>query len=297
MTEHITIDSHNIKITHPEKILFPDDGITKGELVDYYRRIADMMIPYVKDRPMSVQRFPNGIGKEGFFQKEASDYFPEWIPRTTLELGNGDIQHQVLCNSAAALVYLANQDCITLHIFLSRADKVNYPDKLIFDLDPGESDFDNVKFAAKKIREGLSRIGMTAFLMTTGSRGLHVVAPLDRSAKFDETRAFARSFAERLVKEEPGRFTVELSKEKRQGRLFLDYLRNSYGQTSVAPYSVRTKAGAPVATPIYWEDLDSLETSQRYNIKNIFERLDKGDPWKGMMKFASSIAEAKRQIT
>ncbi len=294
MTEKINVGGQTIDITHPEKILFPEQKITKGEIVDYYRRIADMMIPYVKDRPMSLQRFPNGIGKEGFFQKEASDYFPDWIKRATIELEKGHTQHQVLCNDAETLAYLANQDCITLHIFLCREDKLRYPDKMIFDLDPGDHDFDKVKFAAKELREKLSDIKMTAFLMTTGSRGLHVVVPLDRSADFETVRAFAHSFASEVVKSNPEEFTIETYKEKRQGRLFLDYLRNSYGQTSVAPYSIRALSGAPVATPIHWEDLDRLETSQKYNVKNIFRRLkEKGDPWQNMMKYAVSIEQVK----
>ena len=151
MTEKISAGSHAINITHPDKVLFPDDQITKGELVDYYRRIADTMIPYVRDRPMSLQRFPDGIGKEGFFQKEASDYFPEWIKRVPIELEKGRIQHQVLCNDEETLVYLANQDCITLHIFLSREDKLRYPDRMIFDLDPGDHDFDQRNIRRKKI--------------------------------------------------------------------------------------------------------------------------------------------------
>ena len=297
MTEKISVDSHTINITHPEKILFPEEKITKGEIVDYYRRIADTMIPYVKDRPMSLQRFPNGIGKEGFFQKEASDYFPEWIKRATLDLEKGRIQHQVLCNDAETLVYLANQDCITLHIFLSREDKLRYPDRMIFDLDPGDHDFDKVKFAAKELREKLSDIKMTAFLMTTGSRGLHVVIPLDRSADFETVRTFAHSFASEVVKSSQGQFTIETSKEKRHGRLFLDYLRNSYGQTGVAPYSIRALSGAPVATPIHWEDLDQLETSQKYNIKNVLRLLkEKGDPWHNMMKYAVSIEQSQALI-
>lgn len=286
-----------INITHPEKILFPEEKITKGEVVDYYRRIADTMIPYVKDHPMTLQRFPNGIGKEGFFQKEASDYFPEWIKRATIDLEKGHIQHQVLCDDAETLVYLADQDCITLHIFLSREDKLRYPDRMIFDLDPGDHDFDRVKFAAKELRERLSDIKMTAFLMTTGSRGLHVVVPLDRSADFETVRSFAHSFVSEIVKSKPEQFTIETYKEKRRGRLFLDYLRNSYGQTGVAPYSIRALPGAPVATPIRWEDLDRLETSQEYNMKNVFGHLkEKGDPWQNMMKHAVSIGQAKARI-
>ncbi|HEY3421798.1 MAG TPA: non-homologous end-joining DNA ligase [Methanocellaceae archaeon] len=293
MTEKISVGSHTINITHPEKVLFPEDKITKGEVVDYYRRIADTMVPYVKDRPMSLQRFPDGIGKEGFFQKEASDYFPEWIKRATLDVEKDRIQHQVLCNDAETLIYLANQDCITLHVFLSREDKLRYPDRMIFDLDPGDHDFDKVKFAAKELRKRLSNIKMTAFLMTTGSRGLHVVVPLDRSADFETVRRFAHDLVSDMAKSDPEQFTIETYKEKRQGRLFLDYMRNSYGQTSVAPYSVRSISGAPVATPIRWEDLDRVETSQKYNIKNVFRHLEeKGDPWKDMMKHAVSIEPA-----
>lgn len=297
MTEKISAGSHTINITHPEKVLFPMEDITKGDIVDYYRRIADTMVPYVKDRPMSLQRFPNGIEKEGFFQKEASDYFPEWIKRATIELEKDRMQHQVLCNDAETLVYLANQDCITLHIFLSREDKLHYPDRMIFDLDPGDKDFGHVIFAAKELREKLLDIKMTAFLMTTGSRGLHVVVPLDRSADFETVRTFAHGFVSEIAKSHPEQFTVETYKEKRQGRLFLDYMRNSYGQTSVAPYSVRAISGAPVATPIHWEELDGIESSQKYNIKNVFKHLEeKGDPWQNMMKHAVSIKQVKALI-
>lgn len=290
MTEVLHIDGHDIKVTHPEKALFPEDGITKGELVDYYRRIAGYMVPHVEGRPMTLQRFPDGIDKEGFFQKEASDYFPAWVRRATLELGKGGIQHQVVCDNAATLVYLASQAMVTPHVFLSRADKVHYPDKLIFDLDPPDNNFETVRSAAKTIREALDADGYPVYLMTTGSRGLHVVVPLDRSADFDAVRAFARGFAEKLAAKYPDRFTTELSKEKRHGRLFLDYLRNSYGATGVAPYGVRAKNGAPIATPITRDELDEIKSSQEYNIRNIMARMDKrGDAWKGIDRVAAHI--------
>jgi bifunctional non-homologous end joining protein LigD len=293
MTAILHVSGHDIKVTNPDKVLFPGDGITKGELVDYYHRISGMMVPLIEGRPMTMQRFPDGIGKEGFFQKEASDYFPEWVHRATLELGKGGIQHQVVCDDAATLVYLASQAMITPHVFLSRVDKVHYPDKLIFDLDPPDDNFDTVRDAAKTLREALEADGYPVYLMTTGSRGLHVVVPLDRSADFDAVRAFARSFAEKVSEKHPDQYTVELSKEKRRGRLFLDYLRNSYGQTGVAPYGVRAKKGAPVATPITWPELDDISSSQEYNVRNIFARMDKrGDAWKGMMKDASHIKKA-----
>jgi bifunctional non-homologous end joining protein LigD len=290
MTEVLHIDGHDIKVTHPEKALFPEDGITKGELVDYYRRIAGYMVPHVEGRPMTLQRFPDGIDKEGFFQKEASDYFPEWVRRATLELGKGGIQHQVVCDNAATLVYLASQAMITPHVFLSRADKVHYPDKLIFDLDPPDNDFETVRYAAKTLREALEAAGYPVYLMTTGSRGLHVVVPLDRSADFDTVRAFARDFADQMVKKHPEKFTIELSREKRHGRLFLDYLRNSFGQTGVAPYGVRAKKGAPVATPITWKELDDIASSREYDVRNIFSRMEKwDDAWKGMMRKAVQL--------
>lgn len=293
MTEVLHIEGHDIKVTNPEKVLFPADGITKGELVDHYRHIAGVMVPLIKGRPLTMQRFPDGIGKEGFFQKEASYYFPEWVHRATLELGKGGIQHQVVCDDAATLVYLASQAMVTPHVFLSRMDKVHYPDRLILDLDPPDNDFETVRSAAKTIRAALEADGYPVYLMTTGSRGLHVVVPLDRSADFEAVRAFARGFGEKLASKYPDRFTTELSKEKRNNRLFLDYLRNSYGQTGVAPYGVRAKNGAPVATPITWDELDEIKSSQEYNIRNIMARMDRrGDAWKGIANDAVHITNA-----
>jgi bifunctional non-homologous end joining protein LigD len=290
MTEVLHIEGHDIKVTNPEKVLFPEDGITKGELVDHYLHIAGAMVPLIRGRPLTMQRFPDGIGKEGFFQKEASYYFPEWVNRATLELGKGGIQHQVVCDDASTLVYLASQAMVTPHVFLSRIEKVHYPDRLILDLDPPDNNFDVVRSAAKTIRDALEAAGYPVYLMTTGSRGLHVVVPLDRSADFDTVRAFARGFGEKLAAKYPDRFTIELSKEKRKGRLFLDYLRNSYGQTGVAPYGVRAKNGAPVATPITWDELDKIKSSQEYNIRNIMARMDKrGDAWKNIDKDAARV--------
>lgn len=283
MTGVIVVDGREVRIARPEKVLFPDDGITKGELVEYYRAIAGAMVPLVAGRPMTLQRFPDGIGREGFFQKEASGYFPGWVRRATLELGGGGVQHQVVCSDAATLVYLAGQATITPHVFLSRADRPRYPDRLIFDLDPPDDRFETVRSAAVAVREALAAAGYPAYVMTTGSRGLHVAVPLDRSADFEAVRAFARGFCEELAARHPGRLTTALAKERRQGRLFLDYLRNAYGATGVAPYGVRARRGAPVATPIGWEELDEIGGSQAYGIRNIGDRMGRrGDAWKGI---------------
>jgi bifunctional non-homologous end joining protein LigD len=278
-----------VKITHPDKVLFPDDGITKGELAGYFRAIADIMVPHVRDRPLTMQRFPDGIGKPWFFQKEAPYYLPDWIKTVTFELRDGRRQRQILCNDAATLVWTANQDCITQHVWFSRADRLDYPDQLIFDLDPPDDDFGLVRFAARAVKSRLEDMDMPAFVMTTGSRGLHVITPLDRSADFDAVREWAKSLADRLAWSIPDSFTTELRKEKRGHRLFIDYTRNAFGQTSVAPYTVRAKPGAPVATPVEWDELDSIN-SQTYNIRNVTGRVaDKGDPWKSMQKYATSL--------
>lgn len=281
-----------VKITHPERVLFPDAGITKGDLIHYYREISATMLPYLKDRPVTLQRFPEGIDQEGFFQKQTPDYFPDWIRRAQIDLLEEDEdQQQVVADSEDTLVYLANQAVITLHAWLSRADRLHYPDRMIFDLDPTDSDFGKLRATARLLREMLEEAGLAAFLMTTGSRGLHVVAPLERSAEFDEVRAFARELAEAAAARRPKELTTEVRKEDRQGRMFVDYLRNSYAQTAVSPYSVRAKPGATVATPLLWEELDERGmTSGRFNTRNIFERLEKrGDAWKGMSAQAKPL--------
>lgn len=294
----LKIDGQTIEISNQDKVFFPQAGLTKGDLIDYYRRIAETMLPYLKERPLSMQRFPDGIEGEGFYQKQVPEYFPDWIDRVAVAVKEDeDEQPQVVCNQAATLVYLANQACITPHAWLSRQDKLDCPDRLIFDLDPPDNDFEPVRFAAQLLREALEERGLTPFVMTTGSRGLHVVTPLDRQADFDTVRLFARELAKLLADREPDRLTVEPRKDKRKGRLFLDYLRNAYAQTAVPPYAVRAKPGAPVATPLDWDELNNSELhSQQYTMQNVFLRLgQKKDPWQGMMDKAGSLAKARRQ--
>jgi bifunctional non-homologous end joining protein LigD len=295
----ITVDGRRIELSNLDKVLFPQDGITKGDLIDYYRRVAQTMLPYMEGRPIAMQRFPDGIGEEGFYQKEAPDYFPEWITRVTVEVeGEGRRQPEVVCDSEATLVYLADQACITPHVWLSRADKLHHPDRLIFDLDPPGHEFEPVRLAARSVRSLLEELELSSLVMTTGSRGLHVLIPLDRQADFDTVRAFARQLAQVVASREPERLTVATRKEDRGGRLFLDYLRNSYGQHAVTAYAVRPIAGAPVATPLEWDELsDTGLNSQSYNIGNIFRRLgQKADPWKGMLDQTCSLKEAARRL-
>ncbi len=293
----LKVGAYIIELSNQDKIYFPPK-ITKGEMVDYYNKIAPTMVPYMKDRPVSMQRFPNGINHEGFFQKEIGKYFPKWIDRVTIAKHESGKNVYVVCNKAATLVYLANQGCITPHIWLSRKDKLDYPDRMIFDLDPGKkSDFTHVRKTALALKELLEELDLKPFAMTTGSRGLHVVVNLDRKADFDTVRTFARDIALVLVKRDGGKtLTTEIRLNKRKGRLFVDTNRNAFAQTGVAPYSVRPLPGAPVAAPVTWAEVKSAKLkAQTYTIKNIFKHLAK-DPWKDFKKSVCSITKARKKL-
>ena len=298
-SQEMAVNGRTIAIERADKPLYPDAGITKGDLADYYRRMAETMLPHMRDRPVTMQRFPDGIDAPGFYQNEEPDYFPDWIRRVSIHVEEeGAAQDQIICDDAATLLYLANQACITPHIWLSRADKLHHPDKLLFDLDPPDDDFDPIRQAAQELRAALEEVGLTSYVMTTGSRGLHVVVPLDRSADFDTVRGFARDLAELLAQRHPERLTTAQRKEKRSGRLFLDYLRNSYAQNSVTPYAVRPLPNAPVATPLEWDELDNPNLdAQSYTMRNIFRRLgQKSDPWAGMLGNGRSLTQPRARL-
>ena len=293
------VKSQEIEISHAGKLLFPQAGISKADLAEYYLRIAETMLPYLQDRPISMQRFPDGIDGQGFYHKEVPDYFPDWIETVQVEVKEeGGKQRQVVVNQAATQVFLADQACITPHAWLSRADKLDFPDRLIFDLDPPGDDFTEVRFAAKALNEILREVGLVPYVMTTGSKGAHVVVPLDRQEDFDTVRAFGSDLCAVLASRYPERLTTETRKDQRKGRLFLDYLRNAFAQTAVPPYAVRPLPGAPLAAPLDWDELDDPELdSQSYSIKNIFRRLgQKDDPWKGMQRHARSLSKPLQEL-
>lgn len=291
----IVIDGTAVQITHPDKIIFP--GITKQEFVDYYERIAPIMLPYLKDRPLSMQRFVDGIDKPGFYQKEAGSYFPDYIDRVTIKK-EGGVVHEVVVNNAPSLVYLANQLVITFHRWLSTTDHLDFPDMMIFDLDPSGSNFNQVRKTALMLKKILEKLDLMPFVMTTGSKGLHVVVPLKGDASFDDVHTFAHDIAQIMADGDPEHLTLEMRKDKRAGRIFVDYLRNSFSATAVCPYSVRPKEGAPVATPLQWSEVSkkTLKPDQ-FTIKNIFKRLArKGDVWKDIRKDERSIKSARKQL-
>ena len=288
---------YTVETSNEEKLFFPDEEISKGDLIDYYQKIAEKLVPCVKERPLVMKRYPDGIKGESFFQKEIGDYFPDWIERVKVKKKGGTVTH-VQCDNAATLVYLANQACIELHPWLSRSDKLHYPDQLIIDLDPSGDDFSQAVFGARVLKELFDELDLKAFLKTTGSRGLHVLVPLNRRANFDKVREFAQDAAKLLAQRHSDKLTIEARKAKRRGRLLIDTARNAYAQTAVAPYAVRAKPGAPVATPLDWDEIGNKKlNSQSYNVRNIFRRLGrKTDPWKDLPRLGRSLKEARRRL-
>ena len=294
----IKIGDREIPVSSLDKLMFPEDGITKEAVINYYARVAEYMIPHTIDRPISMQRFPDGINNKGFYQKEASEYFPDFIKRVKVTLREDNrIKEYVCLNNAASLVYLANQGVITSHLWLCRRDKPEYPDRIIFDLDPtDEKDFPQIMKIAKDLRNVCEQAGLHAFPMTTGSKGMHVTIPVRREYVFAEVKEYARSIAQTMVQRFPDHLTLEIRKDKRQGKIFMDILRNEYGQTAVAPYSLRPRKGAPVATPLSWDELNRHLHPGKYTMKNIFSRLaKKDDPWGEIGKKAVSLKKAMKK--
>lgn len=286
---------YSVDVSREDKILFPRDGITKGDLVDYYHRIADRLLPWIEDRPLVMQRFPDGIDEDGFYHKQVPGHFPDWVTRQRVPVSDGE-QDLVVCDNRATLAVLADQGCITLHPWLSRRDRLDNPDLLVIDLDPPGDDFAPVRRAALCCRDLLEEVGLVPFVKTTGSSGAHVVAPLDRSAGFDAVRRFARDLARVLAARFPDELTTAQRRNRRGGRLFLDVGRNAYGQTAVAPYAVRARDGAPVATPIDWDELPRV-TARTYRIDNVLRRLgQRDDPWSWLRRRARSLDDPRRRL-
>lgn len=293
------IGNLDIEISNREKMFFPEQKYTKGDIIDYYDKIAEIILPHIENRLLTMIRFPDGIDGKKFYQKDAPEYFPDWIEKKQVKNQDGTTTNYVICNDKASLVYLANQACITPHIWLSKKDKLEYPDRMIFDLDPADEDFSKVKLAALALKKLLQdQLGLPSFLMTTGSRGLHIVVPLKREKSFDEVRFFAQQISVYLENKYPDSLTTAIRKNKRGDKLFLDVTRNAFAQTTVAPYAVRPLNGAPVATPLDWNELEKQDfQSQAYTIQNIFRRLgSKKDPWKNIDDSAVSLDKAIKKF-
>jgi bifunctional non-homologous end joining protein LigD len=276
-------ESPNVVITHPDKVLFPDDGITKGELAAYYEAIAPVMLPHIRNRPVTLERYHSGIGKPGFFQKNVSKGFPKWLKRVEVPKKGGMVHHP-LVRDTRSLVWLANQNSITPHVWTSRAPKLFNPDICIFDLDPGRDEPDVLRASALLLRDLLDELGLESWIKTSGSKGFHIAVPLDGKAHVGDVARFAHHVGSTLVSRDPAHLTQEFSKADRGGRILVDTGRNAYSATFAATYAVRAKPGAPVSAPCTWEEIErGLVGPTTFTLRTMGRRIaEVGDLWGGM---------------
>ncbi|EPH41635.1 non-homologous end-joining DNA ligase [Streptomyces aurantiacus] len=275
-------------------------GCTKGDLADYYRSVAPFMLPHLRGRPLMLERHPDGVPGPMFMQKDTPDHYPDWITRAEVPKEGGTVTHTV-CDDSATLLYLADQACVTLHRWLSRVGRIDRPDRMVFDLDPAKDGapqdvFGAVRDAARLLGELLDQVGLPSALMTTGSRGLHVIVPLNGRHHVDDVRDFAKEVAALLAESRPDELTTAARKKDRGGRLYLDVQRNAYAQTAVAPFSVRARPGAPVAVPLAWEQLDDPGThAARWTVADALEQA-RTDPWAGLLRSPRALGPARRKL-
>jgi bifunctional non-homologous end joining protein LigD len=292
------LSDRDVALSRVEKELFPSDGFTKGDVIDYYRAVADVMVPHLAGRPLVLHRYPDGVEADGFIQQEASRHFPDWLTlaKAPRREGSGTVDH-VVCGDAATLVYLANQATIEYHTWLSTTRDLNCPDRLVVDIDPPPGiEVDTLRGIARRVRDLFSSVGLTPFVQATGGRGFHVVAALDGSRDFEFVRDLAMGMADHLAERDPDLLTTAPRKERRGRRVYLDVNRNAYGQTFVAPYSLRARRGAPIATPLDWSELGRA-TPDRYHPRAIRRRLArKADPWAAIREHAAAPADVRRRV-
>jgi bifunctional non-homologous end joining protein LigD len=284
-------------ITHSDKVLFPDDGITKGELAAYYEAVAPAMLPHILQRPVTMERFPAGIDKEGFLQKDVSKGFPAWLRRVEVPKKGGTVHHPLVTDTRS-LLWLANQNSITPHVWTSRAPDLYQPDICVFDLDPSEDAPDILRSAALGLRDLLAELGLPSWVKTSGSKGFHIVVPLDGKAGFDDVAAFSHAVGRVLVTRDPDHLTQEFSKADRGGRILVDTARNRYGATFAAAYAVRARPGAPVSAPCTWEEIEGARVGpQTFGLRTMAERIaDVGDLWSTMRRRRRSLSRAAGRL-
>ena len=270
-------------ITHPEKVLFPDDGITKGELAAYYEAIAPVMLPHVRARPIMMERYHRGIGDKGFFQKNVAKGAPEWLERVEVPKKDGTVRAP-LANDTKSLLWLVNQNSIALHVWSSRTPNLYYPDLCVFDLDPTKDEPEVLRATALGLRDLLRELGLESWVKTSGSKGYHIVVPLDGTAHFGQVARFGDAVGRLLVERDPEHLTQEFAKADRGGRIYIDTGRNGFGATFAAPYTVRPKPGAPVSAPCTWEELArGAAAPTTFTLRGMAKRIeDIGDPWSPM---------------
>lgn len=294
MPEHETRDTiAGVKLSSPDKVLFAGQGITKADLAGHYERVAERMLPLVERRLLSLVRCPEGAEGECFYQKHNSRGFPAQLRRLAIEESDGGKANYLYVDGLAGLVAGVQMGTLEFHVWGSRTDRLENPDRMVFDLDPDEGlGFADVRDAAADVRARLDAIGLKSLAMVTGGKGVHVIVPLERRADWPQVKAFARAFAQRMADDEPERYLAQASKAKRRGRIFVDWLRNERGATAVAPYSTRARKGAPVATPVGWEELAGLDAANLFGIADMADRLSAPDPWSHASGWRQSVTKA-----
>jgi bifunctional non-homologous end joining protein LigD len=286
-----------VKVTHPERVLFDDLGLTKEALAKYYESVADHLLPDLKNRPLSLVRCPQGPGEGCFYQKHIDKAWSDEIERVTIPESDGEGVYAV-ANSAAAVVALVQKGVIELHVWGSTTRDLGKPDRIVFDLDPDlVVPWRQVVAAARLTREKLEDIGLEAFLKTSGGKGLHIMVPLSPRHDWDEVKEFSRAVAESLAEENPRLFTAKMAKKERTRRIFIDYLRNGYGATTVAAYSVRALRGALVSTPLHWDELGGRMKPSSFHVGNVVRRLRglHSDPWKAFRRKSQTLTAAMKR--
>jgi bifunctional non-homologous end joining protein LigD len=280
----------DVKLSNPNKVLFPDDGITKADLAEHYARVAERMVPHTRNRPMNLWRWNKGISEDVVVQQSLPKGAPDWVKRCEVPRRKGGSIVHGMINDADTLRWLAQQNCITPHVWNARCDLRDKPDRLVFDLDPTGDDFNLVRDAALVTATVLRDLGLVPFAKVTGSRGIHIIAPLRRTRTADDVREIAGELAERIAGERPETLTTFWRKDKREGKILVDVARNTYGQTIVAPYAVRALPGAPVAMPVDWDEVaDASLGPQQFKLKDLEKRLAGSDPWAEMQASAKAL--------
>lgn len=293
------VGSITLKLTNQDKFYWPKEGITKGHLVEYYNRIAPFILPYLRDRPESLHRFPNGIGQPAFYQKDLdTSVIPGWVRTQKMySESNQEYINYLICNDRATLIYMANLGCIEINPWNSRVKKPDHPDWLVMDLDPVQIAFEEVVRAAVQIRKVLDNWEIDCYCKTSGATGLHVYIPLNAKYTYEIVRNFGQLIAQQVHALLPDTTSIERSPKKRNRRVYLDYLQNSRGQTLASPYSVRPRPGATVSAPLQWEELNKRLDPNNFTMKNIFTRLDKlGDIWKPVLGKGADLGRALSKV-
>lgn len=284
-------------ITHPEKVLFPEEGITKGELAQYYEAIAPFMLPHIRGRPVTMERYHRGIGEKGFFQKDVSKGFPDWLERVEVPKKGGTVHHP-LANDKRSLLWMANQNSITPHVWASRVPALYQPDVCVFDLDPSEDQPKVLRAVTLALRDLLRELGLKTWVKTSGSKGFHVVVPLDGERDSGDVSRFANRVGAVAVKRDPKHLTQEFSKVDRGGRILVDTGRNAYSATFAAAYAVRAKGGAPVSAPCTWEEIEGGEVGpQTFTLRTMVDRVSAvGELWADMLDSEQSLGAAIERL-